>query len=125
MMVIRLGTGSRGCSILSAAAAISSRSLAIRTPDKVTRLRSGCTTISNGMSGLLLHRALARPRTQGAVYSRFGAAAIPCGGSMRVLVIDVGGTHVKLLATGRRTPVKIDSGPALTPARMVREVKRA
>ena len=40
---------------------------------------------------------------------------------MKVLVIDVGGTHVKLLATGRRTPVKFDSGPHLTPAVMVRE----
>lgn len=44
---------------------------------------------------------------------------------MKVLVIDVGGTHVKMLATGRRTPVKIDSDPALTPARMVRAVKKA
>ena len=40
---------------------------------------------------------------------------------MNVLVIDVGGTHVKLLATGKRTPVKFDSGPHLTPAVMVRE----
>jgi hypothetical protein len=40
---------------------------------------------------------------------------------VKVLVIDVGGTHVKLLATGRRTPVKFDSGPRLTPAVMVRE----
>ena len=40
---------------------------------------------------------------------------------MNVLVIDVGGTHVKLLATGRRTPIKFVSGPHLTPAFMVRE----
>ena len=40
---------------------------------------------------------------------------------MNVLVVDVGGTHVKLLATGRRTPIKFDSGPHLTPAFMVRE----
>ena len=39
---------------------------------------------------------------------------------MRVLAIDVGGSHVKLLATGRRTPVRFDSGPRLTPAGMVR-----
>jgi polyphosphate glucokinase len=44
---------------------------------------------------------------------------------MRVLVIDVGGTHVKLLATGRREPVKIDSGPTLTAAAMVKAVKAA
>ena len=44
---------------------------------------------------------------------------------MKILVIDVGGTHVKVLASGRRTPIKLDSGPDLTPAQMVREVKRA
>ncbi|HXS83408.1 MAG TPA: ROK family protein [Methylomirabilota bacterium] len=44
---------------------------------------------------------------------------------MNVLVIDVGGTHVKLLATGRRTPVKFDSGPHLTPAVMVRDTLTA
>ena len=44
---------------------------------------------------------------------------------MKVLVIDIGGTHVKVLATGRRTPVKLPSGSDLTPARMVREVRKA
>ncbi len=41
---------------------------------------------------------------------------------MRVLVVDVGGSHVKLLASGRRVPRKLDSGPALTPRAMVRMV---
>ena len=44
---------------------------------------------------------------------------------MRILVIDVGGTHVKVLATGRRTPVKLPSGPDLTPEMMVSEVLAA
>jgi len=43
---------------------------------------------------------------------------------MKILAIDVGGTHVKLLATGRRVPVKIASGPRMTPRRMVAAVKR-
>jgi polyphosphate glucokinase len=38
------------------------------------------------------------------------------------LVIDVGGTHVKLLASGKRTPLKIDSGPSMTPREMVKAV---
>jgi len=42
-----------------------------------------------------------------------------------VLVVDVGGTHVKLLATGYRTPIKIDSGPAMTPRKMVAAVRKA
>jgi polyphosphate glucokinase len=41
-----------------------------------------------------------------------------------VLVIDVGGTHVKLLATGQDEPVKFVSGPKLTPAQMVAGVKK-
>ncbi|MGH9408791.1 MAG: ROK family protein [Vicinamibacterales bacterium] len=44
---------------------------------------------------------------------------------MKVLVIDIGGTHVKLLATGHKNPIKIESGPTLTPSRMVRAVKKA
>ena len=44
---------------------------------------------------------------------------------MKILVIDIGGSHVKLLATGKRTPVKLPSGPHLTPALMVTEVLTA
>ena len=43
----------------------------------------------------------------------------------KVLVIDIGGTHVKLLATGQKLPIKIPSGPEMTPGRMVTLVKRA
>lgn len=42
---------------------------------------------------------------------------------MRTLVIDIGGTHVKALATGRRTPLRVPSGPTLTPTAMVRAVR--
>lgn len=41
-----------------------------------------------------------------------------------VLVIDVGGTHVKVLATGQTEERKIPSGPKMTASKMVREVKR-
>jgi polyphosphate glucokinase len=43
----------------------------------------------------------------------------------KVLVIDIGGTHVKLLATGQKEPTKISSGPEMTPRRMVTLVRRA
>ena len=42
----------------------------------------------------------------------------------KILVIDVGGTHVKVRVTGQREERKIDSGPTMTAARMVREVER-
>jgi len=43
---------------------------------------------------------------------------------MKVLVIDVGGTHVKILATGRTRRREFVSGPGLTPAGMVARVER-
>ena len=43
---------------------------------------------------------------------------------MNVLVIDVGGTNVKVLATGQREPRKIPSGPAMTAPGMVEAVQR-
>ena len=42
-----------------------------------------------------------------------------------ILVIDVGGTNVKMLASGQKVPRKFPSGPQMTPARMVRGVKNA
>jgi polyphosphate glucokinase len=44
---------------------------------------------------------------------------------MKVLVVDIGGTHVKVLATGKRTSLKLPSGHELTPDQMVAEVKAA
>jgi predicted NBD/HSP70 family sugar kinase len=42
----------------------------------------------------------------------------------KVLVVDVGGTHVKVLATGHRTPREIPSGLTMTARVMVASVKR-
>jgi polyphosphate glucokinase len=42
---------------------------------------------------------------------------------MKVLVIDVGGTHVKLLATGQSTKVEFASGPKLDPKGLVAGVR--
>ncbi len=44
---------------------------------------------------------------------------------MSILVTDVGGTHVKVIATGRKLPVEIPSGPKMTARIMVAEVKKA
>jgi polyphosphate glucokinase len=44
---------------------------------------------------------------------------------MKILVIDVGGSQIKVLATGRKTPVKIPSGPDMTARTMVRRVRKA
>lgn len=42
---------------------------------------------------------------------------------MRVLVVDVGGTNVKLLASGQKTPLKFPSGRTMTPRKMVAGIK--
>ncbi|MCI4336915.1 MAG: ROK family protein [Thermoplasmata archaeon] len=41
----------------------------------------------------------------------------------RVLVLDVGGTHVKILATGKRRALRFVSGPTMTPKSMVQQLR--
>ena len=43
---------------------------------------------------------------------------------MNILVIDVGGTHVKILVSGEKEKREIDSGPSLTARKMVSSVKK-
>ncbi len=43
---------------------------------------------------------------------------------MNVLVVDVGGTHVKILASGQTAPRRFKSGPALRPQDMVRGTQK-
>jgi polyphosphate glucokinase len=42
---------------------------------------------------------------------------------MKVLVVDVGGTHVKVLATGQTEPRRFPSGPKMTAKQMVSGVR--
>jgi polyphosphate glucokinase len=42
----------------------------------------------------------------------------------RILVVDVGGTHVKVLVTGRKEPRQIPSGPTMSARQMVQQVQR-
>jgi predicted NBD/HSP70 family sugar kinase len=44
---------------------------------------------------------------------------------MKILVIDIGGTHVKVLASGRTKLVELPSGPKMTPMKMVSVVRAA
>jgi polyphosphate glucokinase len=45
------------------------------------------------------------------------------GKKPKVLVVDVGGTNVKMLATGQKEARKMPSGPTMTAGKMVRVVK--
>ena len=42
---------------------------------------------------------------------------------MKVLVIDIGGTHVKILATGQTQERRVESWPTMSAAQMVRSVR--
>jgi len=44
--------------------------------------------------------------------------------SVKVLVVDIGGTHVKVLATGQEQSREFPSGPKLTPRQMVAGVEK-
>ena len=44
---------------------------------------------------------------------------------MKVLVIDIGGTHVKVASTDMRVPIKIPSGPTMTAEQMAQQVLAA
>jgi len=43
---------------------------------------------------------------------------------MNVLVVDIGGTHVKVLASGHENERAFDSGPTLSPQRMVSKIRK-
>jgi polyphosphate glucokinase len=43
---------------------------------------------------------------------------------MNILVVDVGGTHVKILATGQKDHRQVVSGPSMTARKMVSKVRR-
>jgi polyphosphate glucokinase len=43
---------------------------------------------------------------------------------MNVLAIDIGGTNIKILATGQKTPLGFPSRPALSPQKMLAAVRK-
>lgn len=58
--------------------------------------------------------------------SRRGAGRHSSGrrnAARRILAVDIGGTHIKVLASGQHEERKADSGPDLTPRKMVRIVR--
>lgn len=46
------------------------------------------------------------------------------GNNVKILVLDVGGSHVKCIATDRPSPAKFTSGPLMTPDQMVSKVRK-
>ena len=44
---------------------------------------------------------------------------------MKILVIDIGGTNIKVASSDKRVPIKIPSGPKMTPEQMTKDVLAA
>jgi polyphosphate glucokinase len=75
----------------------------------------------------ILFRLSARRSRRRAMPQFQGASMKPKSSAkpLKILVIDVGGTNVKMLATGQKEPRRFPSGPTMTPASMVKQVKEA
>ena len=69
-------------------------------------------------------RVLRQPQEDAALTSMIEAMVASPASSQKVLVIDVGGTSVKILASGQREVRSFRSGQKLTPGRMVSGVKK-
>ena len=72
-------------------------------------------------------RRVKRRGAERRVTAHRGAGRRHAGGrdaARRILAVDIGGTHVKVLASGAREAREADSGPELTPRQMVRMVRK-
>ena len=78
----------------------------------------------NSLFGTKREQRNARQRKGDAPRSRAGQPAVSRSLLKNVLVIDVGGTSVKILATGQTESRSFRSGPTLTPGRMAARVKK-
>jgi polyphosphate glucokinase len=65
-----------------------------------------------------------RPAAQRRTGRQHRADVARTSSTRKMLVVDVGGTSVKILATGQDEPRSFPSGPTLTPRRMVPRVKK-
>jgi len=72
-------------------------------------------------TGRRKHARVAKTR---AAKARTPSAKTKTASAKKVLVVDVGGTSVKILATGQTERRSFPSGPTLTPKRMVSGVKK-
>jgi predicted NBD/HSP70 family sugar kinase len=51
------------------------------------------------------------------------SSSAPAPRPTRILVVDIGGSKIKVLATGQHEPLKVPSGKRLTPSKMVQSVQ--
>jgi polyphosphate glucokinase len=85
--------------------------------------KAGATGVKSSLTTKSKSATLRQHRVHAAPTSSMNHGAAGRTPSKKVLVIDVGGTSVKILATGQQKYRSFRSGPTLTPGRMVSAVK--
>jgi polyphosphate glucokinase len=90
--------------------------------DQIKAHATGAGAVKSSLAAKRKRAASRQDRSEGALTSPMNASA---GGrsSTKVLVVDVGGTSVKIMASGQRERRQFRSGSQLTPAHMVSVVK--
>jgi polyphosphate glucokinase len=86
--------------------------------------KTGTTGVKSSPTAKRKPATLRQRRAGTALRSSVNHGAAGHSPAKKVLVIDVGGTSVKILATGQKKYRSFRSGPTLTPGRMVSTVKQ-
>jgi polyphosphate glucokinase len=86
--------------------------------------KAGATGVKSSLTANREHATLREHRADAALTSSTNHGAAGRFPTTKVLVIDVGGSSVKILATGQKKYRSFRSGPTLTPGRMVSAVKQ-
>jgi polyphosphate glucokinase len=91
--------------------------------DQIKLHKTSADSVKSSLAIKRKRRTLQHDQVDAAPTSSTGEVAASRSLAMKVLVIDVGGSSVKILATGRKEARSFRSGPSLTPRRMVSRVK--
>jgi hypothetical protein len=91
--------------------------------DAVAMLQNGCMTVPGGSFNKSRAQNTARQLLINSG-SQFFPQTKRWGMIVQILVIDIGGTHVKLWTSGAESCVRLASGENLTPARLISRVRR-
>jgi polyphosphate glucokinase len=92
--------------------------------DQIKVHRTRAARVKSSLTANRKHATSRQHRADAALTSPMNHGAAGRSAAKKVLVIDVGGTSVKILATGQRKHRSFRSGPTLTPGRMVSAVKQ-
>jgi polyphosphate glucokinase len=91
--------------------------------DRIKIHKAGASWVKSSLTAKRKHAMLRQHRTDAVLMSSMNHGVASRSPPKKVLVIDVGGTSVKILVTGQKKCRSFRSGPTLTPGRMVSAVR--